>query len=318
MQLAPRSFPTVLRHLRVGVGSTPCASTSRTYAASNGTPTDLPKPDVRAIADLAQLSVTDDDVKDWEPKINDIIDWFGQLRDVDVSNVPPRVRAGGEENRLRADVASVFDERGALLELAPEREGPYVKIPRIATGADEEATTSTSKAPMSDLPPVSSLDIRVGKITEIKKHPDADSLYVESVDVGEEQPRTIVSGLVKFVPVDSLLDTSVIVLCNLKPRNMRGVKSHGMLLCASDESHENVEPLRPPSGASVGERVYFGEEKEQAEPEVPNKIQKKKIWEGIQPALKTGEDLVAGIGGKSMNTSAGAVTASTLAKARIS
>lgn len=38
----------------------------------------------------------------------------------------------------------------------------------------------------------------------------------------------------------------VVVLCNLKPRNMRGIKSFGMLLCASDEAHENVEPLLPP------------------------------------------------------------------------
>lgn len=38
----------------------------------------------------------------------------------------------------------------------------------------------------------------------------------------------------------------MVVLCNLKPRNMRGIKSFGMLLCASDEAHENVEPLLPP------------------------------------------------------------------------
>ena len=36
----------------------------------------------------------------------------------------------------------------------------------------------------------------------------------------------------------------VVVLCNLKARNMRGVKSFGMLLCASDASHENVELVR--------------------------------------------------------------------------
>ena len=40
---------------------------------------------------------------------------------------------------------------------------------------------------------------------------------------------------------------------------MRGVKSNGMLLCASDAGHEVVEPLSPPSGATIGERVYFVE-----------------------------------------------------------
>lgn len=42
----------------------------------------------------------------------------------------------------------------------------------------------------------------VGKIIDVKKHPDADSLYVETVDLAEERgPRTIVSGLVKHVPI---------------------------------------------------------------------------------------------------------------------
>ncbi len=50
------------------------------------------------------------------------------------------------------------------------------------------------------------------------------------------------------------------MLCNLKPRNMRGVKSNGMVLCASNAAHDKVEPLLPPAEAPVGERLYFGEE----------------------------------------------------------
>ena len=52
----------------------------------------------------------------------------------------------------------------------------------------------------------------------------------------------------------------VLALCNLKPRNMRGVKSEGMLLCASDVAHENVELLRPPADSPIGERVVFLED----------------------------------------------------------
>ena len=44
----------------------------------------------------------------------------------------------------------------------------------------------------------------MGRIIECKKHPDADALYVEQIDVGEEKPRTIVSGLVKHVPLDEV------------------------------------------------------------------------------------------------------------------
>lgn len=48
---------------------------------------------------------------------------------------------------------------------------------------------------------VSRLDLRVGLIRKAWKHPDADSLYVEEIDLGEEGgPRTVVSGLVKHIP----------------------------------------------------------------------------------------------------------------------
>jgi methionyl-tRNA synthetase len=44
----------------------------------------------------------------------------------------------------------------------------------------------------------------VGLIKKAEKHPDADSLYIEEIDVGEEAPRTVVSGLVKFIPLEEM------------------------------------------------------------------------------------------------------------------
>ncbi|KAF6259806.1 hypothetical protein COO60DRAFT_1294666 [Scenedesmus sp. NREL 46B-D3] len=157
----------------------------------------------------------------------------------------------------------------------------------------------------------------IGQITSIEKHPDADSLYVEQVDVGEPEPRTIVSGLVAFVPLEAMAARKVVVLCNLKPRSMRGVKSHGMLLCASNAAHDVVEPLQPPAGAAVGERVWFGDERLQSAPAEPNRVQKKKLWEAVQPDLKTAHDCTAGYKGQTMHTSAGPVTAKSLAGANI-
>lgn len=55
---------------------------------------------------------------------------------------------------------------------------------------------------------VSRLDLRIGCIITAKKHPDADSLYVEEVDVGEAVPRTVVSGLVNHVPLDQVICTT--------------------------------------------------------------------------------------------------------------
>lgn len=105
---------------------------------------------------------------------------------------------------------------------------------------------------------LSLLEIRVGKIVEIAKHPEADSLYVEKVDVGEQNgPRTIVSGLVQFCSIESLQDRRVVVLCNLKPRALKGITSHGMLLCASNPDHTAVEPLTPASETTIGELITF-------------------------------------------------------------
>ncbi|XP_038613541.1 tyrosine--tRNA ligase, cytoplasmic [Tachyglossus aculeatus] len=138
----------------------------------------------------------------------------------------------------------------------------------------------------------SRLDIRVGKVVSVEKHPDADTLYLEKIDVGEAEPRTVVSGLVQFVPKEELQDRLVVLLCNLKPQKMRGVESQGMLLCAStDGENRRVEPLDPPPGSSPGERVFVeGYENGQPDDELKPK---KKVFEKLQADFKISEDCVA-------------------------
>ncbi|XP_031367645.1 tyrosine--tRNA ligase, cytoplasmic isoform X2 [Apis dorsata] len=129
------------------------------------------------------------------------------------------------------------------------------------------------------------LDIRIGKIIEVSKHSDADSLYVEKIDLGEATgPRTIVSGLVNYVPLEQMKDRMVVVLANLKPANLRGVQSHGMVLCASmDEPMRRVEPLRPPLDSKPGEKVIVDGYEDGSPDDVLNP--KKKIWEKLQVDL---------------------------------
>ena len=52
---------------------------------------------------------------------------------------------------------------------------------------------------------------------KVDKHPQADALYVEEIDVGEEKPRQVVSGLVKYMAAEDLQGKFVILVCNLKP-----------------------------------------------------------------------------------------------------
>ena len=56
----------------------------------------------------------------------------------------------------------------------------------------------------------------------------------------------------------------------------------------------------------------------QPPPAEPNRIQKKKVWEAVQPKLRTGSDLIANYEGRQMLTSAGPVAAATLGGANIS
>ncbi|PKA61614.1 putative methionine--tRNA ligase [Apostasia shenzhenica] len=188
-----------------------------------------------------------------------------------------------------------------------------------AVASADEAPCPPPADPVKEAADV--LDIRVGRILRAWRHPEADSLYVEEVDVGEAEPRTMCSGLVNYVPLEHLQDIKVVVLANLKPRNMRGIKSNGMLMAASDASHEIVELLIPPEDSVPGERIWFGAEgdkEKQPEAATPNQIQKKKIWESVQPHLKTTDERIAVLGAHPMRTSAGVVTSRSLKNGSIS
>ncbi|XP_050142706.1 probable methionine--tRNA ligase isoform X1 [Malus sylvestris] len=181
------------------------------------------------------------------------------------------------------------------------------KVSADSTGKKkQQPTKSAAEAEIS----ISRLDIRVGLITKAQKHPDADSLYVEDIDVGEGQTRTVVSGLVKYIPLEKMQNRKVCVLCNLKPANMRGIKSEAMVLAASNSDHTTVELVEPPEGAQVGERVAFpgfvGEPDEILNP-------KKKVWETLQVDLHTNTELVACYKDVPLTTSAGVCTVSSIA-----
>lgn len=158
------------------------------------------------------------------------------------------------------------------------------------------------------------LDIRVGLIRKAQKHPDADSLYVEEIDVGEEAPRTVVSGLVKFIPLEEMQNRKVCVLCNLKPVAMRGIKSHAMVLAASNEDHTKVELVEPPESAAVGERVTFAGYS--GEPEASLNA-KSKTWEKLSADLHSNGELVACYKDVPFTTSAGVCKVKSIASGEI-
>ena len=78
------------------------------------------------------------------------------------------------------------------------------------------------------------LDIRMGTVTEVSDHPDAEKLYILKVDIGEEEPRTVVTNIKSFYPPERMMGRKLMIIANLKPANFRGVKSFGMLMAAED------------------------------------------------------------------------------------
>jgi len=163
--------------------------------------------------------------------------------------------------------------------------------------------------------PVTRLDIRVGKILSCEKHPDADSLYLEQIDVGEEEPRQVISGLANFIPLDDMQGRMVTVLCNLKPVKMRGILSSGMVLCGSNEEHSQVELLEPPEGAQVGEHLLldgYGVMQPGEEDAVLKSKSQQNVWKMVAPDMALDNEGKATYNGKLFATSKGPLTCKSL------
>ena len=97
---------------------------------------------------------------------------------------------------------------------------------------EEEETQAKATIQYEDF---AKLDMVVGKVLTCKEHPDADKLLVFTVDIGEENPRTIVSGIKKWYGDKDLIGKNVVVVKNLAPRKMRGIESQGMILASDFE-----------------------------------------------------------------------------------
>lgn len=82
------------------------------------------------------------------------------------------------------------------------------------------------------LPDQSKFDFKVGKIVECVKNPKSEKLYVEKIDMGNGELRGITSGLVHYYSLEQMIGAMVVVICNLKGREIVGNMSNGMVMCA--------------------------------------------------------------------------------------
>lgn len=80
------------------------------------------------------------------------------------------------------------------------------------------------------------IEIKVGTVLSVNVVEGADKLYILSVDMGEEKPRQILSGIREYTTADELLGRQFPFVTNLAPRMLRGYESQGMILAGSDEN----------------------------------------------------------------------------------
>lgn len=184
------------------------------------------------------------------------------------------------ENAVQSSGVAAVSNKPAATKLVKEQKAKKeakAEQPKAVKGADQ-------KDPIN----INAIDLRVGIIRKVCKHETAEKLYCEEIDVGEDAPRAIASGLVPYYSLEQMQDRKLIVVCNLKARNLVGFKSHGMVLCAStvDENGNHiVEFVDPPANAQPGDRIV-AEGLPAMEPFTPSKCDKSKAFEVVAPDLK--------------------------------
>ena len=193
-----------------------------------------------------------------------------------------------------------------IAEQIGQKVGDYKKaaFKRTTKGAVKRGEILFKKLELPKKDPFSTVDLRVAKIIDVKNHPNADKLYVLTIDLGAEQ-RTLVAGIKPYVKPEELANRLIVVVANLKPHDFRGVVSQGMLLAAEKEG--KVVPIAPKG--KLGEEVT-------AQGITPSPAQQITIEEFGKIVLTTKNKEVV-YGDKNLLTSAGVVSADVGDGARI-
>ena len=98
------------------------------------------------------------------------------------------------------------------------------------------------------------LDLRTAEILKAEEIPGSDKLYKLSVDLGTET-RILVAGIKEYYTKEELEGKRCIVFCNLEPRKIKGIKSEGMILAATNDDHSEVKLLQPDGAVELGSKI---------------------------------------------------------------
>jgi len=131
---------------------------------------------------------------------------------------------------------------------------PRIDLKKLLTESTQKDVKKeeTLKEDMISIEEFAKIDLRVAKVVSAERVPGTDRLLKLEVECPEK--RQIVSGIAEFYSPEELIGKEVILVANLKPAKIRGVKSEGMLLAAKDKQGlVLITPEKPvPPGSKVG------------------------------------------------------------------
>ncbi len=141
--------------------------------------------------------------------------------------------------------------------LFPKAESRESKSRQSARGSSTRGAASPRKEQtMVSVNDFRKIELRIGEVLTAEPVPGADKLLKLTVNIGEEKPRTMVAGVALVYQPKDLIGRQVVVVTNLEPATIRGVRSEGMILAGwvkgDDRSITIVSPDRPlPPGSAV-------------------------------------------------------------------
>ena len=91
----------------------------------------IDREEVKKVANLARLNITEAEEEAFTTQLNSILDYFGQLSELDTTDVPPTTRAIETSNITRTDRLTPFPDKEELLKAAPEQQGDFFRVPKI-------------------------------------------------------------------------------------------------------------------------------------------------------------------------------------------
>ena len=149
-----------------------------------------------------------------------------------------------------ATASNLFPRLEIPEEMKEEKSKAGKKQPGNPRPASAPAETTVGVAEFADF---QKLDLRVGTVLECARVPKADKLLCFKIDLGEAEPRQILSGIAEHFEPDALVGRQVCVVANLAPRKIRGLVSAGMILTV--ESEGRLTLLTPAAGTAPGSRI---------------------------------------------------------------